>query len=175
MSTNVTILPYEGKRPSIDQSVFLADGVRIVGDVTIGTDSSVWYNTVIRGDIHYVRIGRGTNIQDLSVLHVTHETHPLEVGDQVTVGHKATLHGCTLRDRCLIGMGAIILDGALVEEQAMVAAGAVVPPGMKVPSGSLVAGVPARVIRELTEDELAEFVASSGRYIRYARKHKQTS
>jgi carbonic anhydrase/acetyltransferase-like protein (isoleucine patch superfamily) len=174
MSTNVTILPYEGKRPSIDKSVFLADGVRIVGDVTIGTDSSVWYNTVIRGDIHYVRIGRGTNIQDLSVLHVTHETNPLEVGDQVTVGHGATLHGCTLMNRCLIGMGAIVLDGAIVEEHALVAAGAVVPPGMKVPSGSLVAGVPARVIRELTETELAEFVASSDRYIRYARKQKQT-
>lgn len=175
MSTNVTILPYDGKRPTIDQTVFLADGVRIVGDVTIGGDSSVWYNAVIRGDIHYVRIGRGTNIQDLSVLHVTHETHPLEIGDQVTVGHRATLHGCTLRDRCLVGMGAIVLDGALVDEQAMVAAGAVVPPGMTVPSGSLVAGVPARVIRELTEKELAEFAASADRYVNYARKQRQTS
>ncbi|MFP4535245.1 MAG: gamma carbonic anhydrase family protein [Spirochaetaceae bacterium] len=175
MSTNVTILPYDGKRPTIDQTVFLADGVRIVGDVTIGGDSSVWYNAVIRGDIHYVRIGRGTNIQDLSVLHVTHETHPLEIGDQVTVGHGATLHGCTLRDRCLVGMGAIVLDGALVDEQAMVAAGAVVPPRMTVPSGSLVAGVPARVIRELTEKELAEFAASADRYVNYARKQRQTS
>ncbi len=175
MSTNVTILPYDGNRPTIDQTVFLADGVRIVGDVTIGGDSSVWYNAVIRGDIHYVRIGRGTNIQDLSVLHVTHETHPLEIGDQVTVGHGATLHGCTLRDRCLVGMGAIVLDGALVDEQAMVAAGAVVPPRMTVPSGSLVAGVPARVIRELTEKELAEFAASADRYVNYARKQRQTS
>lgn len=175
MSTNVTILPYDGNRPTIDQTVFLADGVRIVGDVTIGGDSSVWYNAVIRGDIHYVRIGRETNIQDLSVLHVTHETHPLEIGDQVTVGHGATLHGCTLRDRCLVGMGAIVLDGALVDEQAMVAAGAVVPPRMTVPSGSLVAGVPARVIRELTEKELAEFAASADRYVNYARKQRQTS
>ncbi|MFP4426225.1 MAG: gamma carbonic anhydrase family protein [Spirochaetaceae bacterium] len=175
MSTNVTILPYDGNRPTIDQTVFLADGVRIVGDVTIGGDSSVWYNAVIRGDIHYVRIGRETNIQDLSVLHVTHETHPLEIGDQVTVGHGATLHGCTLRDRCLVGMGAIVLDGAIVDEQAMVAAGAVVPPRMTVPSGSLVAGVPARVIRELTEKELAEFAASADRYVNYARKQRQTS
>lgn len=175
MSTNVTILPYEGKRPEIDQTAFLADGVRVVGDVTIGPDSSIWYNTVVRGDINYVRIGRGTNIQDLSVLHVTHETHPLQIGDQVTVGHKATLHGCTIMSRCLIGMGAIVLDGAVVEEQAMVAAGAVVPPGMKVPSGTLVAGVPAKVIRELTEDELAGFLPSADRYIRYARKHKQSS
>jgi carbonic anhydrase/acetyltransferase-like protein (isoleucine patch superfamily) len=175
MSTNVTILPYNETRPRIDESVFLADGVRIVGDVTIGAESSVWYNTVIRGDIHYVRIGRGTNIQDLCMLHVTHDTHPLEIGDQVTVGHKAILHGCTVMSRCLVGMGSVLLDGAVIEEQAMVAAGAVVPPGTKVASGSLVAGVPAKVIRELTEDELDSFIPSAERYMRYARRHKGLS
>lgn len=172
MSSNVTILPYEGARAEIDPTVFLADGVRIVGDVVIRADSSIWYNTVIRGDVHYVRIGRGTNIQDLSMLHVTHDTHPLVIGDEVTVGHKATLHGCTVESRTLVGMGAIVLDGAVVEENAMVAAGAVVPPGMRVPSGTLVAGVPAKVIRELTEAELANFRPSAERYIRYAREHR---
>lgn len=172
MSAHVTILPYEGKRPSFDDTVFLADGSRVVGDVTIGRESSIWYNTVIRGDVHYVTIGTGTNIQDLSMLHVTHGSYPLEIGDQVTVGHKVTLHGCLLESRCLIGMGAIVLDGAVVEENAMVAAGAVVTPGTRVASGSLVAGVPAKPIRELTEQELAAFVPSSERYIRYARKHR---
>ena len=175
MSSNVTILPYKERRPTIDDTVFLADGVRIVGDVTIGAESSVWYNTVIRGDIHYVRIGRATNIQDLAMLHVTHETAPLEIGDQVTVGHKAILHGCTVMSRSLIGMGAIVLDGAVIEEQAMVAAGAVVPPGMKVLSGSLVAGVPAKIVRELTEEELDSFIAAADRYVRYARSHKGLS
>lgn len=175
MSSNVTILPYNETRPQIDQTVFLADGVRIVGDVTIGAESSIWYNSVIRGDVHYVRIGRGTNIQDLSMLHVTHDTHPLEIGDQVTVGHKVTLHGCTVMSRSLIGMGSVVLDGAIIEEQAMVAAGAVVPPGMKVASGTLVAGVPAKVIRELTKEELDSFIPSADRYIRYARNHKSLS
>lgn len=173
MSSNVTILPYQNRRPSIDPSVFLADGVRIIGDVTIGPDSSIWYNSVIRGDVHYVRIGSRTNIQDLSMLHVTHDTHPLEIGDEVTVGHKATLHGCTVNDRCLIGMGAVVLDGATVEESAMVAAGAVVPPGMKVPAGTLVAGVPAKPIRDLTEAELNGFVPSAERYVAYAREHRR--
>ena len=169
MSSNVTILPYKEARPSIDSTVFLADGVRIVGDVSIGSESSIWYNTVIRGDVEYVRIGSRTNIQDLSMLHTT---KPLNIGDEVTVGHKVMLHGCTIESRTLIGMGAIILDGAVVEENAMVAAGAVIPPGMRVPSGTLVAGVPAKPLRELTEEEIAEFVASADRYIRYAREHR---
>lgn len=169
MSSNVTILPYNGKRPVFDDTVFLADGVRLLGEVTIGRDSSIWYNSVIRGDVNYITIGAGTNIQDLSMLHVT---GALEVGDQVTVGHKVTLHACVVESRTLIGMGAIVLDGAVVEENSIVAAGAVVTPGTRVPSGSLFAGVPARQIRELTEEELDSFVPSAERYIRYARKHR---
>ncbi|MFP4330644.1 MAG: gamma carbonic anhydrase family protein [Spirochaetaceae bacterium] len=172
MSSNVSILPYGGKRAEIDPTVFLADGVRIVGEVSIGPESSIWYNSVIRGDVHYVRIGRATNIQDLSMLHVTHDTHPLEIGDEVTVGHKAILHGCTVESRCLIGMGAVVLDGAVVEEGAMVAAGAVVPPGMRVATGTLVAGVPAKVIRELSLSEKESFLPSAERYLHYAREHR---
>ncbi len=117
-------------------------------------NSSVWYNTVIRGDVHYISIGKMSNIQDCSMLHVTNGRFPLNIGSKVTIGHSVTLHGCTLKDLCLIGMGAVILDGALVEENSMVAAGAVVTPGFQVPSGKLAAGVPAKIIRDLTDKEI---------------------
>lgn len=162
------LFPYLDLYPKIHPSVFLAEGVKIVGDVEIGENSSVWYNTVIRGDVHYVKIGKMTNIQDLSMLHVTNGKYPLNIGDKVTIGHSVKLHGCTLQNLCLIGIGAIILDGAIVEEKSMVAAGSVVKPGFVVPSGKLVAGVPAKVIRDLTEDELEEFEKSAERYKKYS-------
>lgn len=161
------LFPYLNNYPKIHPSVFLASGVKIVGDVVIGTGSSVWYNCVIRGDVHYVRIGEMTNIQDLSMLHVTNGRYPLNIGNKVTVGHSVTLHGCTLKDLCLIGMKAVILDGAVVEEKSMVAAGAVVTPNFIVPSGKLVAGVPAKVIRNLTKQEIDEFELSAARYVKY--------
>lgn len=161
------LFPYLDLYPKVHQSVFLAEGVKIVGDVEIGEDSSVWYNTVIRGDVHYVKIGKMTNIQDLSMLHVTNGKYPLNIGDKVTIGHSVKLHGCTLQNLCLIGIGAIVLDGAVVEEKSMVAAGSVVKPGFVVPSGKLVAGVPAKVIRDLTPDELEEFEKSAHRYKKY--------
>lgn len=166
--SDISIVPYDGTHPRIPGSVFLAPGVRIIGDVVLGELCSVWYNVVIRGDVHFIRIGRETNVQDGSILHVTHDTHPLVVGDRVTVGHGVRLHGCTVEDETLIGIGAIVLDGAVVERGAMVAAGALVPPGMTVPSGTLVAGVPARVRRELTPEEGADIVASAARYVAYA-------
>lgn len=161
------LFPYLDLFPDIHESVFLASGVKVIGDVKIGKNSSVWYNTVIRGDVHYVKIGEMTNIQDCSMLHVTNGRYPLNIGNKVTIGHSVKLHGCTLQDLCLIGIGSIVLDGAVVETNSIVAAGAVVKPNFVVPSGKLVAGVPARVVRELTESEINEFEESAMRYKKY--------
>ena len=162
------LFPYLDLFPDIDKTVFLAEGVKIVGDVKIGANSSVWYNCVIRGDVHYVKIGYDTNIQDLSMLHVTNQRFPLNIGNKVTIGHSVKLHGCTIQDLSLIGIGAIVLDGAVVETNSFVAAGSVVKPNFIVPSGKLVAGVPAKVVRDLTEKEIADFEASSERYKKYS-------
>lgn len=161
------LFKYKDLFPQLDDSVFLASGVKIIGEVKIGKNSSVWYNCVIRGDVHYVHIGENTNIQDLSMLHVTNNRFPLTIGNKVTIGHSVKLHGCTIEDLCLIGIGAIVLDGAVVEEKSFVAAGAVIKPGFVVPSGKLVAGVPGKVVRDLSEAELADFDASSERYKKY--------
>jgi carbonic anhydrase/acetyltransferase-like protein (isoleucine patch superfamily) len=158
------LFPYLDYYPEIHDSVFLASGVKVIGNVKIDENSSVWYNTVIRGDVHYISIGKMSNIQDCSMLHVTNGRFPLNIGSKVTIGHSVTLHGCTLKDLCLIGMGAVILDGALVEENAMVAAGAVVTPGFQVPSGKLAAGVPAKIIRDLTDTEMKDIAESAERY-----------
>jgi len=162
------IFPYKGIFPKIASDVFIASGAKIIGDVEIGKGSSVWYNSVIRGDVHYIKIGEYTNIQDLSMLHVTNGRFPLNIGNKVTVGHSVTLHGCTINDLCLIGMGAVILDGALVEKNAMIAAGAVIREGFVVPSGKLAAGVPAKIIRSLTIDEIRYFEDSAERYRKYS-------
>ncbi|HSL88484.1 MAG TPA: gamma carbonic anhydrase family protein [Ignavibacteriaceae bacterium] len=163
----IKLFPYLDLFPKIHESVFLASGVKLIGDVTIGKDSSVWYNSVIRGDVHYVKIGEMTNIQDCSMLHVTNGRFPLNIGNKVTVGHSVKLHGCTVEDLSLIGIGAIILDGAVIKEKSMVAAGAVVKPGFVVPGGKLVAGVPARVVRDLAPEELADLESSALRYKKY--------
>lgn len=162
------IFPYQDLLPEIDESVFLASGVKIIGDVTIGKNSSIWYNTVIRGDVHYIKIGEYSNIQDCSMLHVTNGRFPLNVGSKVTVGHAVKLHGCTLEDKCFIGIGAIILDGAVVKENSMVAAGAVVKPSFIVPTGKLVAGVPAKIVRDLSSEEINDIDKSAERYSKYA-------
>ncbi len=161
------LFPYLNYYPKLHGSVFLASGVKVIGNVEIAEYSSVWYNTVIRGDVHYISIGKMSNIQDCSMLHVTNGCFPLNIGDKVTIGHSVTLHGCTLKDLSLIGMGAVILDGAEVEENAMVAAGAVVTPGFTVPSGKLAAGVPAKIIRNLTEIEIKDIADSAERYRKY--------
>lgn len=139
------LIPYQGKMPNVHDSVFVADGAKIIGDVEIGKESSVWFNTVIRGDVHFIRIGERTNIQNNCVLHVTHEKFPLQIGSNITVGHGAIVHGATVGDHCLIGMGSRILDNAKLGAFCLVAAGAVVLEGSDVPEGMLVAGVPARV------------------------------
>lgn len=161
------LFPYRDLYPKLHKSVFIASGAKIVGDVEIGENSSVWYNSVVRGDVHFVKIGSMTNVQDCSMLHVTNGKFPLIIGNKVTIGHSVTLHGCIIKDLCLIGMNATILDGAVVEGKAMVAAGSVIKPGFVVPSGKLAAGVPAKIIRELTEEELDEFEKSAQRYLEY--------
>ncbi|HKI78670.1 MAG TPA: gamma carbonic anhydrase family protein [Ignavibacteriaceae bacterium] len=161
------IFPYVDKFPELAENVFLASGVKIIGEVSIGKNSSIWYNTVVRGDVHFVSIGEMTNVQDCSMLHVTNGKFPLIIGNKVTIGHSVILHGCILKDLCLIGMGAVVLDGAVIEEKSIVAAGAVITPGFIVPSGKLVAGVPGKVIRDLTKEELDDFENSALRYKKY--------
>ena len=167
MSNEDKIFKYLELNPEIDESVFLAPGVKIIGDVKIGAGSSIWYNTVVRGDVNYITIGKNTNVQDLSMLHVTAEIFPLVIGDEVTIGHSVTLHGCVLQDRTFIGMGATILDGAIIESDSMVAAGAVVRQNFTVPSRKLVAGVPAKVIRDLNDEEIKNIPESAERYTTY--------
>ena len=169
------VIPYNGKYPRIAEDVYLAEGSVVIGDVEIGKGSSVWYNSVVRGDVNYIRIGERTNIQDGCILHVTTEKYPLIVGSDVTVGHGAILHGAVVKDKCLIGMGAIVLDGAEVQEYSLVAAGSVVRTGFVVPSGTLVAGVPARVVRELTEEERKMIEESAIHYIELAKIHRKTT
>ncbi|MBX2989981.1 MAG: gamma carbonic anhydrase family protein [Bacteroidetes bacterium] len=167
----MTIISYRGISPIIDQTAFVAEGTRLIGDVTLSKDSSIWFNSVLRGDINRVEIGERTNIQDCSVLHVTEE-YPVIVGNDVTVGHRAIIHGCTVGDCCLIGMGAVILDNANVGSHSLVAAGAVVLQNFVVPEGVLVAGVPAKVIRPLTEEEKRQIRESALRYVEYARGYR---
>ena len=162
------IFPFKNFSFKIAKSVFLAPGVKIIGNVQIGEDSSVWYNTVIRGDVHYIKIGSFTNIQDCCMLQVTSNKFPLNIGSKVTIGHSVNLHGCTISDLCLVGIGAIILDGAYLEERSMVSAGAVVTPGFTVPAGKLVAGVPAKIIRDLKQNEIEDIENLASRYIKYS-------
>ncbi len=167
------ILGFEGKAPRVAPSAYLAEGSVVAGDVEIGEESSIWFGAVVRGDVNHVRIGARTNLQDHGMVHVTGGTHPTVIGDDVTVGHRAVLHGCTVRDRCLIGIGAIVLDGAVIGPDAMVGAGALVPPGMVVPPGKLVLGAPAKVKRDLTADELASLRTSAERYVGYAAAYRR--
>ncbi len=162
-----------GKEPRLAGNVWIADGAVVVGDVEIGAGSSIWFGAIVRGDVNHVRIGARTNVQDLSVVHVTSGTHPTFVGDDVTLGHRVTLHGCTVKDRCLVGIGAVVMDGAVVGEDAMVGAGSLVPPGMIVPPGTLAIGSPARVRRELTGEEIAWFRTSAANYASYAEKYRK--
>jgi carbonic anhydrase/acetyltransferase-like protein (isoleucine patch superfamily) len=163
--------PFHGKQPRLGRGVFVADDVSVIGDVEIGDDVSLWFGCVLRGDVHFIRIGARTNIQDNTVLHVTHGKHPTIVGEEVTIGHAAIVHGCTVERGALIGMGSRILDGAVVGERALVAAGAVVSEGMIVPPRTLVAGVPAKVKRELTGEELVRLDESWKHYVELKEKY----
>ena len=169
------VRPYEGKEPRLGARVFVADNAAIIGDVQIGDDCSIWYGAVIRGDVHSIRIGARTNIQDNCVVHVTQRTHPVTIADEVTIGHGAIAHGCTIERAALIGMGSRVLDGAVVGELALVGAGALVPEGMRVPPRTLVIGVPARVKRELTREEITLLEQSWKNYVGYKDRYLAAS
>ena len=159
------IHPYRDKLPQLGERVFLAPGAHLTGDVRVGDDSSFFFHTAARGDVNWMRIGARTNVQDGAILHVTHETHPLTIGDEVVVGHSAMVHGCTLESGCLVGIGARVLDGAVVETGAQVGAGAGVTPGTRVPGGMLAVGVPAKVVRPLSDTEREAIVEIAKRYV----------
>jgi gamma-carbonic anhydrase len=164
---NGSIITFKGITPRIHSSVFICEGVKIIGDVEIGKDSSIWYNSVIRGDVNSIRIGERTNIQDLSMLHVTHDYFPLNIGNDITIGHSVSIHGCTIHDKCLIGIGAKLLDGCIINSHSLIGAGALVKEKFVVPEGTLVAGVPAKVIRDLTQDEIENMEESAKNYLNY--------
>ena len=157
--------PFQKAQPRLGNRVFVAENAVVIGDVALGDDSSVWYGAVVRGDVFRIRIGARTNIQDNCTLHVTTGTHAVTIGDEVTMGHGVIAHGCTIERGALIGMGSRVLDGAVIGEQALVGAGALVPEGMNVPSRTLVVGVPARVKRELTPEELTRLEESWKHYV----------
>jgi carbonic anhydrase/acetyltransferase-like protein (isoleucine patch superfamily) len=166
------MVAFNGVTPTLGPEVFVADTARVIGDVTLGASSSVWYGTVVRGDVCPIRIGARVNLQDHVVVHVTSGRFPTTVEDNVTVGHRATLHGCTVRRGALIGMGATILDGAVIGEGAMVGAGALVTPGTVVAPHTLVVGAPARPKRDLTEAEVAGLKLSAEHYAHLAAIYK---
>jgi carbonic anhydrase/acetyltransferase-like protein (isoleucine patch superfamily) len=158
---------YKGKWPKLGTRVYVAEGVQIVGDVTIGDHSSIWYNCVLRGDVHYVRIGQHTNIQDGSIGHVMKDVCPLILKDYVTVGHGVMMHGCTIESHCLIGMRATLLNDVVVGEYSIVGAGALITEGTVIPARSLVLGLPARIERALTDEEVASIDQYARRYYEY--------
>jgi carbonic anhydrase/acetyltransferase-like protein (isoleucine patch superfamily) len=161
--------------PVLGRGVYVASSSTVIGKVEIGELSSIWPNVSARGDVNWMRIGRRTNIQDNTVLHVTEDTHPLAIGDDVTIGHGCILHGCTIKDRCLIGMGSIVLDGAVVGPDAMVGAGSVVKQGDVIPPRSLFLGVPARYKRDLTEEEIKAILQSAEAYSEFAQEYLRLS
>lgn len=165
------ILPYNGTHPRIAESAFIAPGAVVVGDVTIGASSSIWYGCVLRGDVQSITVGENTNIQDGSVIHVTRETGPTHIGSGITIGHKALLHACTLEDDCFIGMGSIILDGARVRSGGMLAAGAMLTSGKIIAGGELWAGSPAKHFRAMTGDESDWIAGSAKHYAKLAQLH----
>jgi carbonic anhydrase/acetyltransferase-like protein (isoleucine patch superfamily) len=165
----MAIYELEGVRPTIAESVFIAPSASVIGDVVIGEGSSVWFGVVMRGDVFPIRVGSRTNIQDNSVVHVTGGKTSTTIGDDVTVGHSAIVHGCRVGNRCLVGRGSIVLDGAIIEDECFIAAGSLVAPGMHVPSRSMLMGRPAKVIRTLRAEELESIAFAARDYVRNAR------
>jgi carbonic anhydrase/acetyltransferase-like protein (isoleucine patch superfamily) len=163
----VVLRVYRSISPTIHPSAFVDVSAQVIGDVHLGAESSVWMNVVVRGDVHSIRVGARTNIQDLTMVHVMRDTNPTVIGDNVTIGHSAVVHGCTIEDRCLIGMGAILLNGCTIGTGSIVAAGTLVPEGMVVPPGSMVMGLPGKVRRRLTPEEDASIKWYADNYVRY--------
>lgn len=167
------ILPYRGISPRIAASAFIAPTATIIGDVEIGEDSNIWFGCVIRGDVNEIRIGARTNIQDGTVVHVSREKYGTYIGDDITIGHMALIHACTLEDGCFIGMQATVMDGCVVDGGAMVAAGALITPGKRVGPGQLWAGTPAKRVRNLSEDDARSIAATAPHYVRLAREYRE--
>lgn len=170
----MTPIEFEGIAPTIHSSAWIAPNATVIGQVTLGQDASVFYSSVLRGDLDTIRIGPGSNVQDGCVMHVD-AGHPVQVGANVSVGHRAVLHGCTVEDDCLIGMGAVVLNGATIGRGSLIAAGAVVPEGAEIPPGSLVAGVPGKVRRELDDEQIEALRQNAIMYVELARHHRQAS
>ncbi len=163
---------FEGVAPRIDPGAWIAPGAIVIGDVWVGPGSSIWFGCVVRGDTNHIRIGARSNIQDGSILHVARGTYPCLIGDDVTVGHAAIVHACTLLDRAFVGMGATVLDGAVIEPDGMLAAGGLLTPGKRLLAGELWAGTPARKIRDRTPDEIAEFARTSPHYAELSARYR---
>lgn len=169
---NGSIYEFDGKVPVVHPTAFLAAGSHVIGDVVLEENVSIWFNAVVRGDVERIRIKRNSNVQDNAVIHVTHFSNPTEIGENVTIGHGAIVHGCTIGDRTLIGMNSVILDRAVIGNDCLVAAGAVVRPGMKVPDGSMVAGIPAKIVKTLSPEEREMVKAGSNNYMMYVRHYR---
>jgi len=161
------------KSPQFDDTVFVAPSADVIGDVKIGSDSSVWFNTTIRGDVNFIRIGERSNVQDNACIHVMNQTGPTRIGHDVTIGHNAMVHGCTIHDRVLIGIHATILDEAIIPSDVIIAAGTLVPPGKTLESGYLYMGSPAKKARKLSEKEIASIKQSAQNYVKYQRTYRQ--
>jgi gamma-carbonic anhydrase len=158
---------YKGTSPRVHATAYVDQSAQVIGDVEVGEESSVWMNAVVRGDVHWIRIGARSNVQDGTVVHVMNRTHPTTIGDDVTIGHAAIVHGCAVGDRVLVGMGAVLLNGATVADDSMVAAGSLLTEESRFPARSLIMGSPARVKRPLTDGEVASILEFSGRYVAY--------
>ena len=173
------ILPFRGESPTLDTDAWIAPGATVIGDVSMGAESAIWFGCVVRGDVHRIEIGARSNIQDLSMIHVTHykkadksDGYPTIIGDDVTVGHRVMLHGCTIEDACLIGMSATILDGAVIGKESIVGANSLVTMHKTFPPRSLIMGSPAKVVRTLTDEEVEELYASAKRYVGFKDEYR---
>ena len=164
--------PYRGRLPVVHPTAYVDASAQVIGDVEIGADSSVWMNAVVRGDVNLIRIGQRSNVQDGTVVHVMHETHPTRIGDDVTIGHAAIVHGCTIGNRVLIGMGATILNGAVIGDDTIVAAGTLVTEGAVIPPRSLVMGSPGKVRRTLSDEDVASILEYAANYVRYKKDYE---
>ena len=169
---NGPFFPFEGIVPQVDPQAWVAPTAAVIGNVTIGPDSNIWYHCVLRGDSNFIRIGARTNIQDGTIIHVNSGSFPTMIGDDVTVGHAAIIHACTLKDRAFVGMGATVLDGAVVEEGGVLAAGSVLPPGKRVPPLELWMGNPAKLVRVLTPEQRAGFDTTAPHYVELAGRNR---
>ena len=172
---------FKGTMPTLGSNTWIAPSADVVGDVTCGEDCSIWFGCVVRGDVHYIQIGSRTNIQDLSMIHVTHYKNgdkstgnPTVIGDDVTIGHRVMLHGCTIESACLIGMSATILDGAVIGKESIVGAGALITKNKVFPPRSLIVGSPAKVVRELSDEEVAELYSSASRYVEFKKDYQDS-